>query len=58
MMTVLNGWRNRVQGPMLKAMHAKACGTFGTVLGPHADRHHQDHFHLDVATHGYGPYCR
>lgn len=57
-MTVLNGWRNKVQAPLLRAIHANACGPFGTVLGPHADRYHQDHFHLDVASHGYGPYCR
>ncbi len=57
-MTVLRGWRDKVQGPLLRAMHAKACGTFGTVLGPNSDRFHQDHFHFDRARHGYGPYCR
>lgn len=57
-MTVLHGWRDKVQGPLLQKIHAAACGTFGTVLGPRSDRYHQDHFHLDTATHGYGPYCR
>ncbi|MEM1386507.1 MAG: extensin family protein [Pseudomonadota bacterium] len=57
-MTVLRGWRHEVFGPMLKAMHARACGTFGTVLGPNSDPYHQDHFHFDIAKHGYGPYCR
>jgi hypothetical protein len=27
-------------------------------LGPDADRYHQDHFHLDTASHRSGPYCR
>ncbi len=57
-MTVLHGWRDKVQGPILQKIHAAACGTFGTVLGPRSDRYHQDHLHLDVAAHGYGPYCR
>ncbi len=58
-LTVLKGWRDKVQGRILKAVHRDACGQFGTVLGPNADRHHQDHFHLDVARHrGGGAYCR
>lgn len=58
LVTVLQGWRTKAFGPILKAMHARACGTFGTVLGPRSDGYHQDHFHLDVAMHGYGAYCR
>jgi len=57
-LTVLKGWRDPVQGPILKAAHRGACGTFGTVLGPEANRFHQDHFHFDVARHRGGPYCR
>ena len=57
-LTVLNGWRDRSQGKILKRVHAQACGTFGTVLGPNADRFHQDHFHFDVARHRGGSYCR
>ncbi len=57
-LTVLKGWRDRVQSKILKKVHAEACGTFGTVLGPNADRYHQDHFHLDVARHRGGAYCR
>lgn len=49
------GWRGR-DGRVLKRLHASACGPFGTVLGPDADRHHQDHFHFDIANNG--PYCR
>ena len=54
--TVL-GWRGR-DGKMLKRLHASACGPFGTVLGPEADRHHQDHFHFDTADYRSGSYCR
>lgn len=57
-LTVLKGWRDKAQGKLLRAMHARACGTFGTVLGPKADRYHQDHFHFDVARHRGGAYCR
>lgn len=57
-LTVLNGWRDRSQGKILKRVHKEACGTFGTVLGPNADRYHQDHFHFDVARHRGGAYCR
>ena len=46
--TVLRGWRRRGAGAILRAIHAGACGPFGTVLGPDGDRHHQDHFHLDT----------
>lgn len=35
----------------------KACGTFGTVLGPGFPQHN-DHFHFDVASYSYGPYCK
>ncbi len=57
-LTVLNGWRDPVQGKVLKAIHRAACGPFGTVLGPKSDRFHQDHFHLDTARYRGGPYCR
>ncbi|MEX0280614.1 MAG: extensin family protein [Arenibacterium sp.] len=53
--TVSNDWSRR--GPLGKA-HRAACGTFGTVLGPNADRYHRDHIHLDTARHRGGPYCR
>jgi len=57
-LTVLNGWRDLNQGRILRRMHSVACGPFGTVLGPNADRYHQDHFHLDTASHRSGSYCR
>ncbi|UWQ07218.1 extensin family protein [Aliiroseovarius crassostreae] len=56
--SVLKGWKDPVQGKVLRAMHASACGPFGTVLGPDADRYHKDHLHLDTARHRSGSYCR
>lgn len=56
--SVLRGWRERATRRTLRKIHAVACGPFGTVLGPGADRHHQDHFHLDTASHRNGSYCR
>lgn len=58
-MSVLRGWRSGEDGPTLKRLHKTACGPFKTVLGPNANRFHQDHFHFDVAKHrGGGSYCR
>ena len=57
-LSVLHHWNDRKNGKILKKMHAKACGTFGTVLGPKSDRFHQDHFHFDVAAYRSGSYCR
>ncbi|MFT6933544.1 MAG: hypothetical protein ACJAXT_002253 [Paracoccaceae bacterium] len=56
--TVLSGWRSGQSRTILREVHRDACGPFGTVLGPDADRYHQDHFHLDTASHRSGPYCR
>lgn len=56
--SVLNDWGKGRKGRILKDMHRRACGPFGTVLGPDADRHHRDHFHFDIARHRSGPYCR
>ena len=55
---LLQGWRHRTYGPMLKQMHRSACGPFGTVLGPNSNRFHQDHFHFDTARYRGGPYCK
>lgn len=57
-LTVSQGWRDPGQGPVMRAMHGAACGPFGTVLGPAADRYHQDHFHFDTARYRNGAYCR
>ena len=57
--SVLKDWRHGAKGRTLRKVHALACGRFGTVLGPNADRFHQDHFHLDTANHrSGGAYCR
>jgi hypothetical protein len=55
--TVLKGWHNSDRKTMRRA-HKAACGPFGTVLGPNADRYHQDHFHFDTARYRSGSYCR
>lgn len=54
----LRGWRKGEAGAFLLQAWRAACGPFGTVLGPDSDEHHRDHFHLDIAAHSNGPYCR
>ena len=56
--SVLEHWGKGKRGRILAAMHQRACGPFGTVLGPNADRHHRDHFHFDTARYRKGSYCR
>ncbi len=56
--SVLDHWRDSDLGQLLRAMHRGACGPFGTVLGPAADRFHQNHFHFDTARYRSGAYCR
>jgi hypothetical protein len=56
--TVLDGWKDRKDGKILRKMHSAACGPFGTVLGPNANRFHLDHFHFDTARYRSGSYCR
>lgn len=56
--TVLKGWNSRKHRKALRAMHRGACGPFGTVLGPKANRFHLDHFHFDTARYRSGSYCR
>lgn len=55
--TVADGWSGR-DAAALRRMHRAACGPFGTVLGPEADRWHRDHFHFDTARYRSGSYCR
>lgn len=45
-------WGGERERAFLRAVHRGACDTFTTVLGPHYDSHHRDHFHLDLARHG------
>jgi hypothetical protein len=56
--TVLSDWGSGAEGRILRNLHRAACGRFGTVLGPNADRYHRDHFHVDVASYRSGTYCR
>lgn len=56
-LTVLDDWKGR-NSKVIRAMHAGACGPFGTVLGPGSDHYHTNHFHLDTARYRGGPYCR
>ena len=56
--TLLQDWNRRGTGAMLRKMHTRACGIFGTVLGPDSDRFHKDHFHFDTARHRGGSFCR
>ena len=56
--TVLEHWSNSRYSIVLRSVHRKACGIFGTVLGPKADKYHRDHFHFDTARYRKGNYCR
>jgi hypothetical protein len=56
--SVLKHWGKGREGKILTAMQLLACNTFGTVLGPAANRFHRDHFHFDTARKRGGVYCR
>ena len=56
--TVLTDWGRGARGRALRQMWRGACGPFGTVLGPEANRFHRDHFHFDTASYRSGSYCR
>lgn len=56
--TVLKGWNGEDTREVVRKLHAGACGPFGTVLGPAADKFHVGHFHFDTARHRSGSYCR
>ncbi|MBW6506334.1 MAG: extensin family protein [Rhodobacteraceae bacterium] len=55
-LTVARDWGRETK--IMRAIHASACGPFGTVLGPRSDANHQDHFHVDTARYRGGPYCK
>jgi hypothetical protein len=57
-LSVLTGWNDKNQGPVLRKAYASACGPFGTTLGPSSNAMHRDHFHFDTARYRSGPYCR
>jgi hypothetical protein len=56
--TVLKGWNAASSRKAMRRVHADACGPFGTVLGPKANRFHLDHFHFGTASYRSGPFCR
>jgi hypothetical protein len=58
--SVEQGWfGDRDARGFLQKVRGEACGPFKTVLGPGADSHHKDHFHLDLQRHrSGGSYCR
>jgi len=56
--TLLTDWKSAEHGAQLSKMWRAACGPFGTVLGPEANRFHRDHFHFDTARYRSGAFCR
>ena len=56
-LNVLWHWGRGARGRILQAVQWTACQSFGTVVGPAADRAHRDHFHVDTARKTQG-YCR
>lgn len=59
--SVLSGWNGAYdEQAFLREVRRGACGIFKTVLGPGTDRHHANHFHLDLARHNRrgSAYCR
>ncbi len=56
--TVGSGWNDENSREVMRRLHSGACGLFGTVLGPNADRFHKGHFHFDTARRRSGPVCR
>lgn len=54
---VEGNWRRGRYARVIRALHKSACGPFGVVLGPDADRYHQDHLHFDISYLN-RPYCR
>jgi len=56
--SVLRDWNRSKWSDELSKMHRAACGPFGTVLGPRANKYHQDHFHFDTARYRSGSYCK
>lgn len=53
--TVLEDWDRGTAGVFLHAVEQRACGFFGTVLGPEYNAAHRGHFHLQETGAGW---CR
>lgn len=56
--SVFVDWNSDAFRNTVRALHKGACGPFSTVLGPEADRFHEDHIHMDTARRNSGSYCR
>lgn len=56
--SVLENWRGGKWSKTVRGVHAAACGTFGTVLGPNSDSFHKDHIHVDTQPYSVRPYCK
>lgn len=63
--TVVHGWTqgDDQEQAFLRDVHAGACNTFTTVLGPGSNAFHYNHIHVDLAMHGsssrgYHHYCK
>jgi hypothetical protein len=50
----VGGAHRQAEARFLDTIRGAACGPFTTVLGPGADAHHSDHFHLDLAARNKG----
>jgi len=50
--SVLQGWGGAAEGQFLRAIRAKACRRFRTVLSPDYNAAHRDHFHFDMGAGG------
>lgn len=46
-----------VRQKFLRRIHAGACRTFSTILGPEANEAHRNHFHVDMAERNSGAFC-
>lgn len=56
--SVQRNWNSGRGGSTLRSLHKSACGPWGTVLGPNANKYHKDHFHFDTARYRSSSYCR
>lgn len=53
--SVLDDWdnsRDKTREDFLREVHSRACGYFGTVLGPDYNQPHENHFHLEGGSFG------
>src|SRR5690606_26062237 len=53
--SVLDDWdnsRDKTREDFLREVHSRACGYFGTVLGPDYNRPHENHFHFEGGSFG------